>query len=301
MKPVNFPSVPFGVLHLRISLCFATWAFGSPLRGTWVMRPIICNRYVSNNGSPKKMETNFSKIEINHCLLRHVFDGQLFGGMIEDGCFSWKKGPTPFQRCPAPSSLYTPASCHKSLGTFDQKCQAETCSKLVFGQKLQFKLQFELQNHFLYLFVATKKSCPPLRQPFMNTQVCTTVLNAACVDLLKPRDRAAGAGSEAFVVQTSVKHCGLGFFFFRFWLVFEPNIFGISEKNRKKWLKRFVGSKMITQQNDVKPWSIKLPGMGIINALDTMAYVIGLLLGPPGKMGRVFFGHGRCRKTWVRF
>lgn len=32
-----------------------------------------------------------------------------------------------------------------------------------------------------------------LRQPFMNTQVCTTVLNAACVDLLKPRDRAAGA------------------------------------------------------------------------------------------------------------
>jgi len=27
----------------------------------------------------------------------------------------------------------------------------------------------------------------------MNTQVCTTVLNAACVDLLKPRDRAAGA------------------------------------------------------------------------------------------------------------
>eukprot|EP00435_Cladocopium_sp_Y103_P014490 s1439_g3.t1 len=48
-------------------------------------------------------------------------------------------------------------------------------------------------------------------QPFMNTQVCTTVLNAACVDLLKPRDRAAG--------------------------------------------------------------------MGIINALDTIAYVIGLLLG----------------------
>mmetsp|Transcript_62937 Transcript_62937/g.99863 ORF Transcript_62937/g.99863 Transcript_62937/m.99863 type:complete len:466 (-) Transcript_62937:15-1412(-) len=48
-------------------------------------------------------------------------------------------------------------------------------------------------------------------QPFMNTQVCTTVLNAACVDLLKPRDRAAG--------------------------------------------------------------------MGVINALDTIAYVIGLLLG----------------------
>jgi len=31
-------------------------------------------------------------------------------------------------------------------------------------------------------------------QPFMNTQVCTTVLNAACVDLLKPQDRAAGMG-----------------------------------------------------------------------------------------------------------
>eukprot|EP00913_Durusdinium_trenchii_P029191 g27366.t1 len=31
-------------------------------------------------------------------------------------------------------------------------------------------------------------------QPFMNTQVCTTVLNAACVDLLRPQDRAAGMG-----------------------------------------------------------------------------------------------------------
>ena len=40
--------------------------------------------------------------------------------------------------------------------------------------------------------VSLRPSHRKLRQPFMNTQVCTAVLNAACVDLLKPRDRAAG-------------------------------------------------------------------------------------------------------------